>query len=1600
MNQKPKKTKRALILILSVVMILTSVFSMPLSYAANEKSEDLSDLDTMQVGVSGVMDKDAEVDPIKNKVSDETTYTPLYLLSHGNSDYVDTSKVDLNSLAQPVAIARGIATYNYNKQKEWKYTANSIASMYYEVPVYDIDKESDYYVAIPNVALNNKGIGTYDFVLGYNNDFGETITEYVYDDDIVYIRKDVLDHPKNEHALNSDDVVLAMQLNYYFKGEENGEEDMFSKTIPVQILDVKDDVPDRKTVKVENIFADESVSFPIGDYDKDKLSVMLNGMVIPIDSRAFDVSNGFLTIYSSAAVIGSVNVVVEDDSFLEKITKNFVENAYAGERATPSEMAYYKTKKGKRIILASDVSDMFVGWRGHYQAPSGTSVQNCGTQVYDGSSISHFKSLPEWENSLQYMYGAYTTNTAASDPSTGYWALASYTKGQFIQNGHDISRNTEYTLYGSSSDTKKTMYRWLRHFTTENGDGKLERNNGSAENNNGKLSGNGIGGYNNFAIPFPGKKIYGDDTNLVSLNADGNNTYEGYGKKQKDIRFDMQTASGTSVLDAGSYFGASCAHLNNSTADEGTYDGANKRTVYVSCLALDESPSDGSEPYIVLAFAIRGISAQEAMAIYKFQISSDGYICFNKVQKKANSSSETIAEDGAKFRVWNKKYSSYDVARAAGSQYAQTITQSGDKPAISSELHNGTYRVEQIGAGKQKDVARLLPPFDMEVEAGEYDYFYRSKATGEIKFGSEESESEVKATLSDKKYCVNPPYKFDLKIRKLSEDYIIGHFGTDSLNSIEVKFTLEAVDDDDTVATTPVEKSTNGEGIVTFEDVEAGKYKITETVTAPGFFNDPDTAEAIIVIGVGGTIKTIEQIGHDSSAIIGIDPNTETSDDKVKLLTWAKKDTPQNTTLDVFKNRSFKNEANEVELQSQPNVEFNLYANGNIISYDGHEDHIYYHDGDLIQGILIDEETGARTYFVDGKETDSESYRIITDKKGEWHSEDTDWKYYPLTNNDSEYVMQEMFTWEKGSHINFTEDEKAYLTDIWVNSLKKSATDPLEGSGEMTFERVLNHGIDITSRTIKNDEGNIDDKELYSSNGHYIDDNVFDNFIRNRITKFITNEAVSIKNEQGISVGTITRNVMVISPAEAATPVSDVFQVLPFDSSQLTTEHASHFTDDQVPVVETVAEIDGKEFIPKSGKVTVKDTVTYDNLTPGLTYTVVGNLYDKETGKLLENADGETISASAKFTPKRKSGSKILSFKFDAALVKGALVAYERLYLNGELVASHEDPDDEDQTVNKEPNIGTYLTADGKKATIRSDKTEFVDTISYEGFIPGNTYVFEGTLMVKDTGDPLVENGEKVVAVSDEYVPPKASGTAEVTFTVDTTNYYGKELVAFEVAYEVKDGSKTEVAKHEDLSDADQTVRIEKEPDKPEIGTYLTDKDGHKSTTASKRTVLVDKVKYKNLDTKKWYRFKGMLMVKSTGKAVTVNGKKVIAYSKTFKPKKTNGTVNVKFRFDSRKYAGKELVAYEVAYEVDGEEMTKVAEHKDLNDQAQIVKIEKPEEPDKPENPTPPTKTRTPGPKTGDNNKIGLLIGLLAASVAALIALIRKKLHKPTVQDE
>ena len=91
----------------------------------------------------------------------------------------------------------------------------------------------------------------------------------------------------------------------------------------------------------------------------------------------------------------------------------------------------------------------------------------------------------------------------------------------------------------------------------------------------------------------------------------------------------------------------------------------------------------------------------------------------------------------------------------------------------------------------------------------------------------------------------------------------------------------------------------------------------------------------------------------------------------------------------------------------------------------------------------------------------------------------------------------------------------------------------------------------------------------------------------------------------------------------------------------------------------------------------VKDIVSYENLIPGQTYTVKGELMDKESGK------GTGIYAEASFTADEANGSVTLVFSFDgSSYIDKDLVAFERIYdADGNLIGIHEDLEDAAQTV-------------------------------------------------------------------------------------------------------------------------------------------------------------------------------------------------------------------------------------------------------------------------------------------------------------------------------
>ena len=346
-----------------------------------------------------------------------------------------------------------------------------------------------------------------------------------------------------------------------------------------------------------------------------------------------------------------------------------------------------------------------------------------------------------------------------------------------------------------------------------------------------------------------------------------------------------------------------------------------------------------------------------------------------------------------------------------------------------------------------------------------------------------------------------------------------------------------------------------------------------------------------------------------------------------------------------------------------------------------------------------------------------------------------------------------------------------------------------------------------------------------------------------------------------------------------------------------------------------------KEVEPK--QITLVDTVKYTNLIVGKEYEVSGRLMDKETGKELEPA----VTATTKFTATQSNGSIDIKFTLDASKLAGKkVVAFEKVSESGKVVASHEDINDEGQTVvvkSPNPSIGTTLKDDQGAKEVEPKQVTLIDTVKYTNLIVGKEYEVSGRLMDKETGKEL----SPAVTATTKFTATQSNGSIDIKFVLDTSKLAGKKVVAFE---KVSQGGKL-VAAHEDINDEDQTVKV-KSPN-PEIGTTLKDDKGAKEVEP-KQVTLIDTVKYTNLTVGKEYEVTGRLMDKETGKELSP----VVTATTKFKATQSNGSIDIKFTLDASKLAGKKVVAFEKVSE--GGKL--VAAHEDINDEGQTVVVKSP----------------------------------------------------------
>ena len=259
-----------------------------------------------------------------------------------------------------------------------------------------------------------------------------------------------------------------------------------------------------------------------------------------------------------------------------------------------------------------------------------------------------------------------------------------------------------------------------------------------------------------------------------------------------------------------------------------------------------------------------------------------------------------------------------------------------------------------------------------------------------------------------------------------------------------------------------------------------------------------------------------------------------------------------------------------------------------------------------------------------------------------------------------------------------------------------------------------------------------------------------------------------------------------------------------------------------------------------------------------------------------------------------------------------------------------------------EPEISIHTTAadkvTGEKSIVAGKSVTIVDTVTLDGLKKGTKYQLKGWQMVKSENAQLLIDGQPVES-DYTFTAKKSEMEVEVSYTFNASALSGKDLVTFEELYNLSNPDEpVKVAEHKDIEDEGQTVTIEERV--IEIHTNAADKvTDEKMIVAGKEVTVIDTVTLDGLEKGTKYQLKGWQMVKSENAQLLIDGKPVES-DYTFTAKDSSMEVEIAFTFNASELAGKELVTFEELYDLSNpDEPTKVAEHKDIEDEGQTVTI-------------------------------------------------------------
>lgn len=171
------------------------------------------------------------------------------------------------------------------------------------------------------------------------------------------------------------------------------------------------------------------------------------------------------------------------------------------------------------------------------------------------------------------------------------------------------------------------------------------------------------------------------------------------------------------------------------------------------------------------------------------------------------------------------------------------------------------------------------------------------------------------------------------------------------------------------------------------------------------------------------------------------------------------------------------------------------------------------------------------------------------------------------------------------------------------------------------------------------------------------------------------------------------------------------------------------------PLIQTeFTDVDGNHEVEANKEVKLKDTVSYNNLTPGKEYSLTMTIHVKDKdGKdegELKDKDGKPVTTTVKFTPEKADGTVEVPYTVDTTgLEEKSIVAFESLQKDGKEIATHADITDSGQTIHVKktptpPTTPTTKTSKNVPNTGQSPLGMILTDVGLVGIVGSGAWIF------------------------------------------------------------------------------------------------------------------------------------------------------------------------------------------------------------------------------------------------------------------------------------